>query len=447
MNRLAGYVFDSYDDVDGRILRSLAPSFHDLPEIVKTAARLSEDQLEKVSDDRFALIMVDQGRKMKKYATVDKGNTALSVVYLLKQAHLLPPTAVKIAAGTLIDACQRHGLAVPAQLKLAAETGVSPVSGKSQKAYAKNAKVSQIQFPRPETPKETTINPQLGKYDAGTADVDQRTNLQGVQGSNFVDIPAFPQKEKQKTAGVDVGMRQQSWRQIPYVDMSGWDPAQAAAFESAPAQMTLLEGRYAVDGYDQVKTASAYFVENYRDFHPRQRHEYCVKLASRMSELGIEQSEDVQRYGSSTYATDVDSYVDSRRSYVHEEFHPALDLLLEKRSQVTPETFAEALCDFDKIANINWNWGAQVADPWYSTFGPSLTKLAEENWHYDEEGTRISLGDLKELALNGHSALCKQFGKQFADEFAKNPKTVFTSLPTPNKRVLARMASQAHEGI
>jgi len=467
MIKLAGYVFDTYDDVDGQVLRSIVPSTDDLPDLVKTASRLTEDQVNKLSDDRFALVMVDQGTKMKKYATVDKGNTVLSVMYLLKQAHLLPPLAVKIAAGNLIDACRHHQLAVPAQLKLAAETGLSPVSGKSQRPY-KNLKVSHIQFPNTETPNESTTNPQLGRHDAANADVDQRTNLKSVQGTNMLEVPPFPQKEKIKTAtalseGNPLGRRfflnasktagereyvtkQKSWRQAPYVDMSGWDPAAFEAFEKNPPQQTLLDGQYPIDGYDQVKTASAYFEENWRQFPPRKRHEYCVDLAVRMEKLGMEIPEDVERYGSQTYASDVDAYVAARRSYAHEEFYPALDLLLEKRAQVSPGTFAEALSEFDHISNLHYHWDAQVADPWRSTFGPSFEKIAEKNWTYDEQGVRVDESLLKHFAANGNALIVKTWGEDFAKEFQKHPKTFFEALPAPNKLIVARAASTFAEG-
>lgn len=450
MRRLSGHVFDTYDDVDGHVLRSLAPSTDQLPDFVKTAARLTQDQIEKLSDDRFALVMIDEGRKLKKYATVDRGNTALSVLYLLKQAHLLPPTAVKVAASNLVAACQQHGLSVPVQLKMAAKTGETGISGKSQKPYAKNAKVSKIDFPVDGPPSEYTDNPRLGEHDAGTADVDQRTNLQGTPGRNFLQVPPFPDKEK--TAGAygdtpgEVRVKQKSWRQLPYVDVSGWDPNAAAAVESTPAQQTLIEGNYPIDGYDQVKTASVYFEENWKQFHPRKRHEYCVKLASRMESLGLEVPEEVARYGSTTYAADADSYVESRRGWVHDEFKPALDTLLEKRAQVQPDTFAEALAEFDNMTGLRWHWDAQIPDPWMSTFGPSIEKLAEENWSWHGVGCHVTEEQLKILGRNGHERLTKSFGADFAKEFSKNPKAVFNSLPEPNKLVLARLASDRHPG-
>jgi hypothetical protein len=468
MKRLSGYVFDTYDDVDGQVLRSLVENPSTLPPFVKTAARLTPAQVGSLSDDHFALILFDGTDKLKKFATVDKGNTTLSVLYLLKQAHLLPPDAVKTAARNLIGALQMHGLSVPDELEKAAKSGASSVSGKTQSPYAKGSKVNKLQYPEIlEEPKESHDNPQLGKTDAAWDDVKERTNVEGSPGTNFMEVPAFSQTEKTKTAsdgqrwedsrrgqswdysqlfGSGSQVKQQSWRESPYFDISGWDPSMATTDLAPPPERTLLEGSYPIDGYDQVKTASEYFDTNWKQLPHRERHQYCVKLASRMSELGMEVPEAIARYGSTTYAADVDSYVEARRSYVHEESHEVLDLLLEKRAQVSPGVFAESLAEFDRMNDLNWHWDSKITDPWYSTFGPSLEKIADANWRYDKDGTRCSEDDLENLARNGYPRLCKTFGHDFAKEFAKSPKTFFEALPAPNKLILARLASDRHAG-
>lgn len=537
MHRFAGYVFDPYDDTDGRVLRTFAPTPEDVPEIVKTAARLTPQDIQKTSDDHFALVLLDEGRKLKKYATVDRGNTALSVAYLLKQAHLLPKDAVKIAAKNLMAASNYYGLSIPYELKIAAVTGTSPVSGKSQKPYLNNV-VNNKQAPLRENPQESSSNPQLGHHDGANADVDQRTNLGGTQGTNFMQVPRMTEKEHmdalppvEKTASMEVSHhtvmknakkdmhiapgfvvkkgedliihpydhekqavplenargqilyfshsqpeetmsklasfsqefladdkpigqagdvrafgRRQMTRETPYVDVSRWDPSAASYEDHAPPDQTLLEGKYPVDSYNQVKTASSYFQENWKNFHPRDRHEYCVKLAARMEELNMSVPEDIARYGSTTYASDVDGLVEQRRGLVDEEYLPALDTLLEKRAQVNPETFAEALAEFDKLAGLRWVWGVSVADPWATTFGASTEKIAAENWSWDQNGCRIGIDELENLARNGNELVTKSFGPDFAKQFQKNPKTVFESLPMPNQLVLARMAMDRHAG-
>ena len=486
MSRLDRFVFDLYDDPNGQVLRSVVPSIDEIPTFIKTAQQLDSAQISSMPDDRFALVMLDGGHKLKKYAMADAGNTALSVMYLLKQAHLLPPEAVKVAAQNLCWACDRFGLDTPMQLKVAAKAGISAVSGKSQKQYAAGAKVSRMQFTAPEGSDNFVDNPQLGK-DQEDKNLQDRTNFDSVQGTNFVELPVFHAKEKlrndegaalektavagnpshwtnqhvqdanqQHRAALDSLFNPASQRKLqvwgdgkgvtPYVDVSGWNPASSEVTDYAPPEQTLLDGKYPVDSYDQVKQAASYFYESGGSFHPQQKHTYCVKLASRMAELGMQIPEDIQRYGSTDYAADVDSYLEHRRGLVDACFYPAIDTLLEKRASVRPDTFVEAVAEFDKMASLNWFWGAQVADPWYTVFGPSLEKTAALEWCWDEQGARIREEDLENLARNGHGLLKKSFRHDLVESFCKNPKSTFESLPRPEKLVLARMAMDRFSG-
>jgi hypothetical protein len=337
-------------------------------------------------------------------------------------------------------------------LKLAAETGMA---GVGQAPYAKGAKVNKVQFSPPNEPRESQENPRLGQVPLVDKDLEERANFGGTAGNNFMELPTFSQKEKQRsdTATVEkraglapVTSHEKTWRTSPYVDVSDWEPPADQATDIQAPQQTLLGGRYPVDGLDQVKTASTYFADNWKEFHPRDRHAYCVKLATRLAELNQPVPDDVARYGAQTYAADVDSMLEARRGLVNEELHPALNTLIEKRAMIQPGTFAEAVADFDQMAGINYFWDSQVPDPWYSTFGPSMEKLAEAEWTWNHMGVFIDAGDLERLALNGKFLVKKQFGPEFVERFAKNPKGTFTGLPKATQLVLARMASDKHAG-
>lgn len=469
MSQLTGLVFDSYDDMTGEVLKSIIPDPSGVPAFVKEARRIRPEEVESVPDDNYALVLIKEGQKHRKFATVDKGNTALSVMYLLKQAHLLPAKAVKVAAHNLLEACGRYGMTPPVQLKLAAQSGVSGVSGKSQQPYLRKVlnQAHERDFPMPESAVQTTINPQLGKVDPADPAIKNQTNYAGVQGSNFMEAPRFSVKERdtdEAGSGVDrekiaeadpatfamfnneAATRQRNFRTSPYVDMADWEPGADLVEKTASASMTLLDGRYPVDSYGQVKTAAAYFETSSRQFRPRDRRTFCTKLAARMSELSIQVPKNIAKYASEGYCADVDAYVGFRRRYSAEEFHPSLDLLLEKRAQVSPGTFAEALEEFDKMAGINFYWDSEVPDPYYSTFGPSMAKLAEDDWTFDENGARCRESDLKHLAVEGYAVLAVKFGDDFAKEFAKSPKAVFLSMPAPQKQIIARLASDDDSG-
>lgn len=240
-------------------------------------------------------------------------------------------------------------------------------------------------------------------------------------------------------------MRPAITRELPYVDVSG-EPAHTPEDLPQRPEQTLLGDRYPVDSMEQVKLAAIYFVDNWRGLVPGDRRTYCVKLAGRMADLGLVIPDEVSRYGSPGYGADVESFVGFRRGLVQEDLHPALDMLIEKRAMLAPEIFARALEDFDKLAGLNWYWDGRVPDPYFSTFGPSREKLASENWSFSDGGAHIRESDLQSLARDGRPLVEKAFGADFADQFQKKPKTVFESLPKPNKIILARLAMSRNDG-
>lgn len=117
MQKLSGLILDVYDDFEGDILRKLFSSPDALPEFTKKATSLSASDRGALPDEAFALVMVDGDVELKKFATVDKGNTALSVMYFLKTAHKLPIEAQSVAAENLWAACDQHELQVPEPLQ------------------------------------------------------------------------------------------------------------------------------------------------------------------------------------------------------------------------------------------------------------------------------------------------------------------------------------------
>ena len=109
MEKLSGLILDYYDEPFGDIFERV-PEGED---IVKTAHMLSPEDVASLPDDAFALVLVGEETSLKKFATVDRGNTQLSVEYFLKTGHKLPVEAQKVAAINLKEACSWYGLPVP----------------------------------------------------------------------------------------------------------------------------------------------------------------------------------------------------------------------------------------------------------------------------------------------------------------------------------------------
>jgi len=109
-------ILDVYDDPTGEILKRAGLTLGVIPPFIKQAEHLDHQKRDRLPDDIFALVLVGEGEKRRKFACVDKGNTALNVIYLLHQAAELPRNLTKVAAANLQTACTWHRLMEPVQL-------------------------------------------------------------------------------------------------------------------------------------------------------------------------------------------------------------------------------------------------------------------------------------------------------------------------------------------
>lgn len=141
MQKLSGLVLDVYDDQGGSILKEVYATAADLPESVKTAHLITQAEYARLPDVSFALVLEDGPVELKKFATIDEGNTVLSVVYFLKTAHKLPVEAQQVAASNLLQACSTYGFEPPEQLSKLA------LCGADVKANLDSAPNRQDKFP------------------------------------------------------------------------------------------------------------------------------------------------------------------------------------------------------------------------------------------------------------------------------------------------------------
>ena len=155
MEKLSGLLLDSYDDLRGEVLRSLFPTPAEVPEQVKTAHYLSQEERQRLPDDVFALVLRDGDVTLRKYACTDAGNTHLAVNYFLKNAHKLPQVAQKTAAQNLLIACGWYDLEPPEALsKVANEAEDSAaVLADYEKLVQKHPELKKLKHHTPAPPK------------------------------------------------------------------------------------------------------------------------------------------------------------------------------------------------------------------------------------------------------------------------------------------------------
>jgi hypothetical protein len=101
-------VYDIHDD-GGQILKRAVPDPADLPDFVKIASMPGQDDNARL----FALVMIEDGHVMKKFATASRGDTWLSALYFGMTGDALPEDAQKVAAANIIEACDHFEIAAP----------------------------------------------------------------------------------------------------------------------------------------------------------------------------------------------------------------------------------------------------------------------------------------------------------------------------------------------
>ena len=499
-HKYAGVTLDYYDD-HGETLKSMFPTLDDLPEMIKSADIRPK---EKLPNEAFALIMLDRGHAFRKFACVDPGTTAMSTIYFMEHGGKLPEEAQKTAATNLVGACLEHGIMPPAEMTKASMSGnwgmkkkaadddeaedkgrppTPEQKAKIQDFLRSNSNLSDDEFHA--FVEDMGVNPHFaepiayemahksksaskdiisgGKADskpAGDFSPSQMAMRKKVE-MEHSNSPAlakeisrdhleeFPDYYSRLKKMEDEAKKE---KKANVVDVTGQSPKTRVVM-SRPVDendyaVKTADGtlRYPIDTWDRVKTAEAYFQENKIRMEPEVRRQYAVKLARKSFISGYPLAADITELGALGYNNDehLRDAIEMRKTACdpvsgEREF---LTDLFEKRSEISPEVYAECLRRFDIMSGLDHGWDKVVLDPWASTFG---VKTASVVWEQGAE--RVTEEELVNLARNGSKMVKKQFSTEFADQFQKDPVAMFESMPDPQKKLLSRMAGDvAHSG-
>lgn len=487
--RLSGLVLDVYDDFRGDVLRSIFPSREAVPSLIKEGHDLSSEERRLLPDDVFALVLVDGQEHMRKFACTDPSNTALSVLYFLKNAHKLPEEAQKTGADNLAQACSWYGLD-----DLAKEAGLMDWAAKGALTHAAKNPLSTMQHALTvpslvkgtqgeiqnrmgairhlegngvgvATPEQvnhvlgkqaeltgTQLMPLQGKDGQSPTPAKTVINKTGAMGRLVTSPAAGLQKDEEclapnveSVSGKNPEHAPQMKALKPHVDVSG---------KSAPVHMTekkasryALDGRYPLDSFSQVQSAVGYFDEYFSSFSPEERREYAQNTVKCAAALDIPVSEAMQKYASNDYAPrgEIKMALDSRRALIDKQGMSILNILQEKTAEVSPEIFCATLREFDRERGLEAYYDRDVFDPYFSTYG-AKTATVRDNWSYIDGNVYLSAAELKQVVKTRVPSIVQTFGEKFMDEFRKDPITIFESLPRDQKRMIASMTVDNNPG-
>jgi hypothetical protein len=487
----SGLVLDVYDDFDGAVLRQVYPAFEDIPQTVKEAQVLSPEERRTLPDDVFALVLLNNGESLRKYACIDAGGTTLAVEYFLKTAYKLPPEAQRVAAENLVTACGWYDLEVPEKLAgiagkaLMAMTAVPTITG-----TAAGIKQNMGAVRAHEAAGAGLVTPQMMKGAEASG-----TPLMPNQPPNPNLAPMVPKTVIQKTATIgrlvssghshhggeqsvepdlvhpptkeQKGSLPQAGHLKPTVDVTNFEAPVRMREKKASIYAMPSVKKYPLDSYEQVKLASGWFDQYANQLSPAQRREFAVNFMKRASDLDIQtNNEDLKRYGTNslTSEAEIKAAFDARRLEVaHNSDALALLGQVEKVARtriwreadtivnLSPEQVCDVIEEFDKVAGINYHYDS-IPDPFYTVFGFDKTADGKKDntspdWSDQIASDYVTSEDLHRLAQIGAFSVKTTFGADFQEEFLKDPIGMYESLPRTQKKMLIRMANSTQPGV
>jgi hypothetical protein len=495
MFKLAGVTLDYYDD-QGETLKAIFPTPDALPDMIKSA---NVRPKEKLANEAFALIMLDQGHVFRKYACADPGTTAMSTIYFMEHGDKLPEEAQKTAAANLVAACLQHNIMPPAEMTKVADmipggkADEMTDSDFPKKQMEMGQKVEMEHTDDPKKAREISRDHleefsdyytrlhkmeqeggkakeaalpsrlrRLANRVGSPAQIRSELKMEGLPDSVVSRITAHKYGKgvgkALRTSGERAGdfqfamgkryrlLGRKQEKLASVVDVTGKKPAPRVVHTRPTDEnlyaVKLADGslHYPIDTWDRIKTAEAYFQDERIRMDPEVRRQYAVKLARQSYFMGYPLDRDIVELGALSYHNDGHlKHASEMRKAVfpsgsHE--HEFLDEIFEKRAEIQPEVYAECLKRFDMMNGLDQGWDHVILDPWASTFGVKTAAVA-----WEDGADRVTEEELINLARNNSGHLEGQFTEYFTLEFIKDPITLFNSMPDPQKRILARMAS------
>jgi hypothetical protein len=393
----AGIVLDQYDDVHCEVLKRKFQEPGNVPDMFKTA---SVDDPAQLPDECFALILKDGGQRLRKYAMHTPDTCAKSAFYFMECGGKLPPEAQKTAAFHLAEGLAFNGMQPPDDM-------------------LKLANAAAVEYREAHPPRQ--VLDANGRVQAKLAQV-ARPDI-----DNVVDVTG---------------------RHAEPIRLEQVRPKTAADF----ALVKEGSARYPINTFDRLTKAVDYFAQHEQKFSPEDRMQYCVKVAAKINELGLELPPHISKYAKAVR----DNYTIAVAIEKRAEAIPAYDDLqatLEKIArEVTamPDYFVVAVLEeFDKLAGLERHWDLPngVPNPVLSVFREK-TAESDDDFVWDHGNERLTGTTLNHFARDGgaRDVLLGVMGRDQVDEFISNPIPIFNSLPDPHKIQIARIANDNSDG-
>lgn len=426
---LTGVILDIYDDSKfGVLIEKLAG--RDMPKELGDSELLEPQKLASMPDRLFALVATNGDETIRKYAMHDAAHTATSVMYLLSQHDLLPESAQKTAAQNLIEACGWYGLEVSEDLK---KLAFDPIGG-ALGALDVKSRVEQSVASHRAT---------MDGFRQAQAGATKQADLTGTEmmpmSGSISTLPDSKNTAKQPSSSSS--SKRASWEHAG--DITNFHPVKKVAMTHTLFALP-SEQKYPIDSYEHVKQASAYFDNYFEQFSLEHRREFALNMDKRLSDLSMPITENIAKYAGLGYGPHIDIELNARvRNFEGFNHADAYSVLVEKKASVPPYVMLEMIAELDKISGADQKYDAPLGfrDPYQAVFGKLAEVEPAKTFSWNEGNDYVNDMMLLDLANRRYRVLDHAFGKDMRLSFQKDPIGVFTSMPDPQKIIIARLAS------
>jgi len=210
-----------------------------------------------------------------------------------------------------------------------------------------------------------------------------------------------------------------------------------------------IDGKYPIETKEQLTKAAEYFDKYLVRFHPKDRVKIASTMEKRASDLGVYIDNGwIKNYSrpfcdNPSISPDFEKNVEMRKRAC-EDMKVAnklkADEILEKLAQIKnsehPNRIVDLLFDFDKLANLEYQWDKSIVDPIMTVFG-SLN-----NPEYDAVKVAGDITNymLKKIASNETETIkiSSIMGKQFQSAFSKDPVNTIINLKPMEKEAFCK---------
>lgn len=220
----------------------------------------------------------------------------------------------------------------------------------------------------------------------------------------------------------------------------------ASIVQSSEGGPYALGNKYPLFNEGFVKKAAAYFVDYFGQFDPSDRHAYARNVLNRAEELGLSLDGNevaaLRKVAGTEYGDSIESQIRIRKNLLEhdEEACAALNKIADVKDQATPEQFSQLLNQWDQDYNMERSYGRYLMDPYQATYSRQMTKEAGYTWEDSSAGVSINGKELEKAASDKYDKIKGYFGATLADSLKKHGSTIFESLPSDAKVVIARIA-------